>query len=204
MAEDLTDYLSEKGIKVNYIHSDVKTLQRIEILHDLRRGAYDVIVGVNLLREGLDLPEVSLVAILDADKEGFLRNATTLIQTMGRAARHLDGHVIMYADKITRSMEAAIKETQRRRNIQEDYNKKHGIVPASIQKEIKKSSLPSQTKSKIVEYYSYDPETKGDIILTPRQRIEGLQKEMERAVKDLKFEKAILIREKIIELKQRS
>src|SRR3989338_5690079 len=118
MAEDLTDFLADEGIKVNYIHSDIKTLQRLEILHDLRLGNYDVIVGVNLLREGLDLPEVSLVVIFDADKEGFLRNAMTLIQTMGRAARHLDGHVIMFADKTTKSMAEAIKETDRRRNVQ--------------------------------------------------------------------------------------
>ena len=132
MAEDLSEHLADNGIKVNYIHSEIKTLQRLEIIHDLRSGNYDVLVGVNLLREGLDLPEVSLVAILDADKEGFLRNATTLIQTMGRAARHIDGHVIMYADKITRSMTNAIQETERRRKVQEEFNIEHGITPTTI------------------------------------------------------------------------
>ena len=181
MAEDLTEYLAERDIKVNYIHSEIKTLQRLEIIHDLRLGNYDVIVGVNLLREGLDLPEVSLVVILDADKEGFLRNATTLIQTMGRAARHIDGHVIMYADKITRSMKNAIDETNRRRAVQEAYNKKHGIIPASIIKAIKKSDLPASKKEKI----------------TP----DSLQKQMERAVHDLHFDRAIAIREQILALR---
>ncbi|TSC91902.1 MAG: excinuclease ABC subunit B [Parcubacteria group bacterium Licking1014_17] len=205
MAEDLTEYLSEQGIKVNYIHSDVKTLERIEIIHDLRLGNYDVIVGVNLLREGLDLPEVSLVAILDADKEGFLRNTTTLIQTMGRAARHINGHVIMYADKITGSMDTAIKETERRRGVQEEYNKKHGTTPASIEKEIKKSDLPSSTsKEKISRWYSYDPtDAEAEKHLTPSQRVEWLTKLMNRAIKDLRFEEALVIRNQILELKKR-
>ncbi|MEK7583281.1 MAG: excinuclease ABC subunit UvrB [Patescibacteria group bacterium] len=203
MAEDLTDFLAEAGIKVNYIHSDIKTLQRLEILHDLRLGNYDVIVGVNLLREGLDLPEVSLVAILDADKEGFLRNATTLIQTMGRAARHLNGHVIMYADKLTRSMDNAMKETDRRRKVQVTHNTKHGITPESIVKEVKRSSLPAAKKEKISKWYSYQP---GDAIdeskLTPSQRIDRLQKEMERAVHDLQFEKALWLREQMLQLRK--
>ncbi|OGN28430.1 MAG: excinuclease ABC subunit B [Candidatus Yanofskybacteria bacterium RIFCSPLOWO2_01_FULL_49_25] len=206
MAEDLTDFLADEGIKVNYIHSDIKTLQRLEILHDLRLGNYDVIVGVNLLREGLDLPEVSLVAILDADKEGFLRNATTLIQTMGRAARHLDGHVIMYADKITKSMDAAMKETDRRRNVQIAYNKKHHITPASIIKAIKKTDLPSSqagNKEKISKWYSYSPgEAEDETKLPIRERIERMTKQMERAVHDLQFEKALWIREQILALKK--
>ena len=203
MAEDLTDYLAEAGIKVNYIHSDIKTLQRLEILHDLRLGNYDVIVGVNLLREGLDLPEVSLVAILDADKEGFLRNATTLIQTMGRAARHLNGHVIMYADKLTRSMDNAMKETDRRRKVQITHNTKHGITPESIIKEVKRSSLPAAKKEKISKWYSYKPrDTVDESTLTPSQRIDRLHKDMERAVHDLQFEKALWLREQILALRK--
>ena len=137
MAEDLADYLLELGIKVHYLHSEVQTIERVEILRDLRLGAYDVIVGINLLREGLDLPEVSLVAILDADKEGFLRSEQSLIQTMGRAARHVNGTVIMYADKMTDSMKRAMDETNRRRAIQVKYNEEHGIVPASIVKAVR-------------------------------------------------------------------
>ncbi|MEK7615811.1 MAG: excinuclease ABC subunit UvrB [Patescibacteria group bacterium] len=206
MAEDLTEYLAEAGIKVNYIHSEIKTLQRLEIIHDLRLGNYDVIVGVNLLREGLDLPEVSLVAILDADKEGFLRNATTLIQTMGRAARHLDGKVIMYADKVTRSMKNAIDETTRRRKVQEEFNKKHNITPATIIKAIKRSDLGgSKKQEKISKWYSYDVDDKFDESkLTPNQRIEILQKQMERAVHDLQFEKALWLREQILQLRKNS
>ncbi len=204
MAEDLSEHLAEKGIKVNYIHSEIKTLERLEIIHDLRLGNYDVIVGVNLLREGLDLPEVSLIAILDADKEGFLRNATTLIQTMGRAARHLDGHVIMYADKMTGSMENAIRETERRRKIQEEYNAKHGITPASIQKVVKRSDLPSSKKSKISRWYSYDPiDNKEDLEKLPTaRRIEIMTKQMERAVKELKFEYALYLREEVLRLRK--
>lgn len=205
MAEDLSEHLADNGIKVNYIHSEIKTLQRLEIIHDLRLGNYDVLVGVNLLREGLDLPEVSLVAILDADKEGFLRNATTLIQTMGRAARHIDGHVIMYADKITRSMANAIQETERRRKVQEEYNRKHGITPTTIIKMIKRSDLSSGKKARISKWYSYDPADKGTEIehLTPSAQMERLQKEMERAVKELKFERAMMLREQMLKLRKR-
>jgi excinuclease ABC subunit B len=206
MAEDLTDYLHDEGVKVNYIHSEIKTLQRLEIIHDLRLGNYDVIVGVNLLREGLDLPEVSLVAILDADKEGFLRNATTLIQTMGRAARHVQGRVIMYADKITKSMKQALQETDRRRKKQEAHNTKHGIEPQTIVKSLKRTDLHSSSssnKTKIGKWYSYSPADKeADERLTPNQRIQRLQKEMDQAVKKLKFERAIALREEILRLKR--
>ncbi len=204
MAEDLTDYLTNAGIKVNYIHSEIKTLQRLEIIHDLRLGTYDVIVGVNLLREGLDLPEVSLVAILDADKEGFLRNTTTLIQTMGRAARHVSGRVIMYADKLTRSMDNAIKETQRRRKKQEKYNTAHGIEPKTIIKSLKRTDLSASTqKTKMGKWYSIDPNDKEALErLTPRQRMERLEKEIEQAAKKLKFERAIALREELLKLKR--
>ena len=204
MAEDLSEHLADNGIKVNYIHSEIKTLQRLEIIHDLRLGNYDVLVGVNLLREGLDLPEVSLVAILDADKEGFLRNATTLIQTMGRAARHIDGHVIMYADKITRSMTNAIQETERRRKVQEEFNIEHGITPTTIIKTLKRSDLSSGKKARISKWYSYDPSDRNNEVehLTPNAQMERLQKEMERAVKELKFERAMVIREQILKLRK--
>jgi len=204
MAEDLTEYLAEAGIKVNYIHSEIKTLDRLEIIHDLRLGNYDVIVGVNLLREGLDLPEVSLIAILDADKEGFLRNATTLIQTMGRAARHLEGHVIMYADKVTRSMQNAITETDRRRKIQEKFNLDHNITPETIVKVVKKIDLiGKKPTTKIGRWYSYDVEDKADLENLPvAKRIEYLTKEMQRAVKELQFERALYLREEIQKIKK--
>ena len=203
MAEDLSEHLADNGVKVNYIHSEIKTLQRLEIIHDLRLGNYDVIVGVNLLREGLDLPEVSLVAILDADKEGFLRNTTTLIQTMGRAARHVDGHVIMYADKITRSMANAIKETARRRKAQEEFNIKNGITPTTIIKAVKRSDLPSSKKARISKWYSYDPSDKEELEhLTPIKQLDRLQKDMERAVKELKFERAMILREQILKIRK--
>lgn len=198
MAEDLTDYLATNGIKVNYIHSEIKTLARLEILRDLRLGKYDVIVGVNLLREGLDLPEVSLVAILDADKEGFLRNTTTLIQTMGRAARHVNGHIILYADKLTRSMANAIDEINRRRIVQEKYNKKFGITPKSIIKEVKESGLPSQRAviSSTPRVEDFD-ETRIPTGLKAERLIEQMTKAMEKAVKDLQFDRALFIREQI-------
>ena len=165
MAEELSDYLSEKGIKVQYLHSDVDTFDRLEILRDLRLGKYDVLVGINLLREGLDLPEVSLVAILDADKEGYLRSETALMQTMGRAARHVEGMVIMYADVKTGSMKRAIEEVKRRRKIQEGYNQQHHITPESIQKEISQSLVAGFTPSK------KDKETGEQIILPPVSEI---------------------------------
>ncbi|OIP06653.1 excinuclease ABC subunit B [Candidatus Berkelbacteria bacterium CG06_land_8_20_14_3_00_43_10] len=200
MAEDLSAYLEEKKYKVHYLHSGVDTLERIETLTKLRTGAYDIIVGVNLLREGLDLPEVSLVAILDADKEGFLRSETSLIQTIGRAARNINGQVILYADTITRSMERAISETNRRRKIQIEYNKKHGITPKSIQKEIKDITQELQLVShakKVRELLA--TESLGNL-----ENIDGLikekEKEMKHAAKELDFELATILRDEVIEL----
>ena len=200
MAEDLSEYLAEEKIKVNYIHSEIKTLKRLEIIHDLRLGNYDVVVGVNLLREGLDLPEVSLIAILDADKEGFLRNATTLIQTMGRAARNVDGHIVMYADKKTKSMEAATKETLRRRKVQKKYNLKNKITPTTIYKEIKKSDLPAASAPKVI-YAGYDLSKSSDF-MSSKIKLAELQKEIDKAVKKLDFERAMVIREQMKELKK--
>ncbi|MDO8618570.1 MAG: excinuclease ABC subunit UvrB [Candidatus Daviesbacteria bacterium] len=195
-AEDLTDYLSEKGIKVQYLHSDVKTLERSDILNSLRLGEFDVIVGINLLREGLDLPEVSLVAILDADKEGFLRSRTALIQTMGRAARHLEGKVIMYADIVTGSMKAAIDEVTRRREYQEDFNSKHGIVPKAIVKPM---------RDRLVEKIEEELKEKGlsidDIPPSERARmVKKLEEQMREAAEVLDFETAARIRDQIKEL----
>ena len=205
MAEDLSEYLSEAGIKVNYLHSEIKTLDRLEIIKNLRTGTYDTIVGVNLLREGLDLPEVSLIAILDADKEGFLRNATTLIQTMGRAARNLNGHVIMYADKITESMRNAINETLRRRKIQEKYNQENNITPQTIIKVIKDYDLPiSKTSSAKAElYYGTDKILDEDEIVNISEALERLNKLMQKAVKRLDFEEALMIRHQIQKIKEK-
>ncbi len=205
LAEDLADYLIERGLKVHWIHSEVKTLIRPELLKDLREGRVDVMVGVNLLREGLDLPEVSLVAILDADKEGFLRNETTLIQTMGRAARHVSGKVILYADRITGSMQQAIKEVKRRRKIQEDWNRYHGIIPKSIIKPIRPSIVGEakeieeaiqKIEEKDVKNLKKNPKLK-------KQLIEALEKEMWHAAKDWDFERAAKIRDRIKKLKQK-
>ena len=201
MAEDMAEFLAENGVKTNYIHSEIKTLDRLEIIKGLRTGQYDVIVGVNLLREGLDLPEVSLIAIFDADKEGFLRNATTLIQTMGRAARHINGHIILYADKTTRSMKTAINETLRRRKIQEDHNQKNSITPRSIKKVIKDYDLPIKKKrEKIYEHMNISdaPAAWYDI----SGMIKQLEKTMTKAVKQLDFETALMIREQILKLKK--
>ena len=199
MAEDLADYLREMGIKVHYLHSEIETLERVEILRDLRLGVYDVVVGINLLREGLDLPEVSLVAILDADKEGFLRSADALIQTIGRAARHVDGHVIMYADVITESMRRAIDETYRRRKIQMEYNKAHGITPVGIRKAIK--DITDRVKAVAEARASYS--AGGDIPKDELVRlIKDLEFQMKQAAKNLEFEKAALLRDQIIELRR--
>jgi excinuclease ABC subunit B len=200
MAEDLTNYLKEIGIKVTYMHSEIKTLERIEIIRDLRLGKYDVLVGINLLREGLDIPEVSLVAILDADKEGFLRSERSLIQTIGRAARNANGHVIMYADTITKSMEIAINETKRRRKIQEEYNKKHGIVPQTIRKEIRDVIRATYAAEEPQKYETVPKVSK----MTKKEReklIENLEKEMKEMAKALNFERAAELRDLILELK---
>jgi excinuclease ABC subunit B len=202
MAEDLTEYLREMEINVNYLHSEVDTLERVEILRDLRMGVYDVIIGVNLLREGLDLPEVSLIGILDADKEGFLRSETALVQTIGRAARHVEGTVIMYADKMTDSMRGAIDETARRREIQQAYNEAHGIEPASIVKEVK------DLTQRVRQMAESDREMRGEPSPAdlPRADLDKLIRELERQMKDaaqrLEFEKAAVLRDQIIELRQ--
>jgi excinuclease ABC subunit B len=200
MAEDLSDYLRDLGVNVHYLHSEIQTIERVEILRDLRLGAYDVVVGVNLLREGLDLPEVSLVAILDADKEGFLRSDTALIQTVGRAARHINGTAVLYADEITDSMRRAIDETERRREIQVAYNQEHGIEPASIVKEVR--DLTDRVRRQAA------PEEKPGVGLAqlPRDElarlIRELKKQMKAAADNLEFEKAALLRDRIFELRQ--
>jgi excinuclease ABC subunit B len=198
MAEELSDYLREMEIKTHYLHSEVETLERVEILRDLRLGVYDVVVGINLLREGLDLPEVSLVAILDADKEGYLRSEEALIQTMGRAARHLNAHVIMYADTITQSMQKAIEETGRRREVQEAYNKEHGITPQGIRKAIKDITERVQAVAETRTPYVVTPISKDEIA----QLIRQLESQMKAAAKNLEFEKAAMIRDRIIELRK--
>jgi len=198
MAEELSDYLREMEIKTHYLHSEVETLERVEILRDLRLGVYDVVVGINLLREGLDLPEVSLVAILDADKEGYLRSEEALIQTMGRAARHLNAHVIMYADTITQSMQKAIEETRRRREIQGAYNKEHGITPQGIRKAIKDITERVQAVAETRTPYTVTPIPKEEI----SHLIKQLESQMKAAAKNLEFEKAALLRDRIIELRK--
>ncbi len=225
MAEDLSAYLQEMGLKVHYLHSEVETLERVQILKDLRLGTYDVLVGINLLREGLDLPEVSLVAILDADREGFLRSETSLIQTMGRAARHISGRVLLYADEVTESMQRAIAETNRRREIQVRYNQEHGITPQSISKPIR-DLIDIQQVAEEIE--SYQPSTEvltaqeliklaesqrakvpWDVarllMLSPQeleQTIEALEREMRRAAANLEFEKAAALRDQVVELRR--
>ncbi len=201
MAEELTDYLMDLGIKVAYLHSEIETIERTRIIRDLRKGVYDVLVGVNLLREGLDIPEVSLVAILDADKEGFLRSERSLIQTAGRAARNVNGTVILYADTITGSMERAIREMRRRRRIQEEYNKKHGITPQSIKKAIK-DILDSVYEK---DYYTVpiEEEVKEASPWEIEEKIKKLEREMKKAAEELAFEKAAMIRDEIKALKRR-
>jgi excinuclease ABC subunit B len=204
MAEDLSEYLIEMGIKTHYLHAEIDTLERIEILRDLRLGVYDAVVGVNLLREGLDLPEVSLVAILDADKEGFLRSTRALIQNIGRAARHVEGRVIMYADKMTDSMQEAIEETNRRREIQEAYNEEHGIEPKSIVKEVQDLTDRVRSMRKAIEQEAEEEEAAiADMEIDEISLlIKDLESEMKLAAKQLEFEKAALIRDQIIELRQ--
>ena len=201
MSEDLTDYLKEIGIKVNYLHSEIKTLERIEIIRELRLGTYDVLVGINLLREGLDIPEVSLVAILDADKEGFLRSERSLIQTIGRAARNSNGHVIMYADRMTDSMRAAIDETARRREKQIAYNEKHGITPTTIKKQIRDSIRATHEADETASYA--EKATQGKKLTKDEKEslLASLEKEMKEAAKALDFERAATLRDTILELK---
>ena len=214
MSEDLTDYLLELGVKVRYLHSEIDTIERIEILRDLRLGEFDVLVGINLLREGLDLPEVSLVAILDADKEGFLRSQTSLIQTIGRAARNVDGQVIMYADNITDSMRVALNETNRRRGLQQAYNEEHGIDPQTIRKAVtdillvlrgqeEGAPVPEKLSSKRVQV---DEQARRDLAELPEddlhRLIHSLELEMEEAAEDLRFEYAARLRDEIRELRR--
>ena len=200
MAEDLTEYLNENGIKVRYLHSDIDTLERIEIIRDLRLGEFDVLVGINLLREGLDIPEIALVAILDADKEGFLRSETSLIQTIGRAARNSEGHVIMYADSITDSMRAAIEETERRRAIQQAYNEEHHITPTTIKKAVRDLITISQAAEPVTNKVTKDLES------MDRQELEKLVKEltkkMNQAAAELNFEEAVVLRDRMVEVKK--
>jgi excinuclease ABC subunit B len=198
MAEELADYLVEMGVKTHYLHSEIDTLERVDILRALRMGVYDVVVGINLLREGLDLPEVSLVAILDADKEGYLRSEQALVQTMGRASRHIDGHVIMYADTITGSMERAMRETQRRRQLQEAYNREHDITPQGIKKAIRDITERVRAVTETRAGYLAKPVAKEDIA----RLIKDLEKQMKTAARNLEFEKAALLRDRIIELRQ--
>jgi excinuclease ABC subunit B len=200
MSEDLTDYLKEVGIKVRYLHSDIKTLERMAILRDLRLGTFHVLVGINLLREGLDLPEVSLVVILDADKEGFLRAERSLIQTIGRAARNSEGRVIMYGDKITDSMAKAIKETERRRSLQTAYNEKHGITPQTIRKKVRDVIEATKVAEQKTDYLSDLKEAK----MSKKDReaiIERLTADMKEAAKNLQFERAAELRDALMELK---
>ncbi|MFB5282858.1 excinuclease ABC subunit UvrB [Peribacillus sp. Hz7] len=202
MSEDLTDYLKEIGIKVQYLHSEVKTLERIEIIRELRMGKYDVLVGINLLREGLDIPEVSLVAILDADKEGFLRSERSLIQTIGRAARNANGHVIMYADRMTNSMELAIEETKRRREIQERYNEEHGIVPQTIQKEIRDVIRATHVAEESETYQEQSAPNYAKLSKKEREKVmQQLELDMKEAAKALDFERAAELRDLLLELK---
>jgi excinuclease ABC subunit B len=203
MAEDLTTYYQELGVKVRYLHSDIETLERIEILRDLRRGTFDVLVGINLLREGLDLPEVSLVAILDADKEGFLRSAGSLIQTVGRAARHVHGRAIMYGDRMTDSMKNAIGETDRRRAIQVAYNEEHGITPQSIVKSIDEVMSSVYERDYVTIPTSPDEAGKFKTQSELDAFIAGLQQQMKAAATNLEFEKAATIRDRIRQLKSR-
>ena len=201
MAEDLTDYLKEMGVLVRYLHSDIATIERADIIRDLRAGVFDVLVGINLLREGLDMPEVSLVAILDADKEGFLRSDTSLIQTMGRAARNVDGTVIMYADKITDSMQRAIDETERRRSIQEAYNKKHHITPKSVKKDVVNLIELTKVSEDKAEYKANSKDGK----LTKEalhKVITTVTAQMKAAAKNLEFEKAAELRDRLGKLRQ--
>jgi excinuclease ABC subunit B len=200
MAEDLTDYMKEAGIRVNYLHSDIDALERAKIIRDMRLDVFDVLVGINLLREGLDIPEITLVAILDADKEGFLRSETSLIQTIGRAARNSEGHVIMYADNMTDSMRNAISETERRRAVQELYNEEHHITPQTIQKRVGELISISRDVAARERKLEKDPESMTKKELT--KLIADVEKQMKAAAAELNFEMAAQLRDRMKELKQ--
>jgi excinuclease ABC subunit B len=205
MAEDLSEYLSELGLKVRYLHSEVETIERVEILRDLRLGTFDVLVGINLLREGLDLPEVSLIGILDADKIGFLRSATSLIQTIGRAARHLNGRVIMYADRVSDAMKAAIDETERRRRIQAEYNRVHGITPISISKSVQDLLVRHKEEKQGLARFDLELIEKQYNVVVPKERqalVKRLEQEMLELAKDLEFERAAVLRDEIRRLEE--
>jgi excinuclease ABC subunit B len=200
MAEDLTEYLKDIGIKVQYLHSDVSTFDRTDILRDLRLGVYDVVIGINLLREGLDLPEVSLVAIIDADKEGFLRSESSLIQTIGRAARHQEGTVIMYADNVTKSIVSSVAETRRRRKLQEDFNKEHGITPISIKKDIRVSLERSEEAKVDIDEIDLEKKAESFKLMDKSQRKKFLQElkfQIELHADMMEFEKAADLRDEI-------
>ena len=200
MAEDLTDYMRELGIRVKYLHSDIDTLERAEIIRDMRLDVFDVLVGINLLREGLDIPEITLIAIIDADKEGFLRSETSLIQTIGRAARNVEGHVIMYADTVTDSMRRAIEETERRRAIQEKYNEEHGITPQSIQKSVRE--LISISKKVAAEELRMEKDPESMSTKELEKLAKDLTKQMKKAAAELNFEAAAQLRDKLVEIKK--
>jgi excinuclease ABC subunit B len=200
MAEDLTKYMSEVGIRVRYLHSDIDTLERSEIIRDMRLDVFDVLVGINLLREGLDIPEISLVAILDADKEGFLRSSTSLIQTVGRAARNSEGHVVMYADTITDSIRTTLDETARRRAIQQKYNEENGITPQTIKKAVRDLISISKAVAKEEQTFEKDPESMNEKEL--KKLIASVEKNMRKAAADLNFEAAAELRDKMLNLKK--
>jgi excinuclease ABC subunit B len=207
MAEDLTDYLAELGLKVRYLHSEIETIERVEILRDLRLGTFDVLVGINLLREGLDLPEVSLIAILDADKVGFLRSATSLIQTIGRAARNVNGRVIMYADRMSEAMRSAIDETSRRRKAQEEFNRAHGITPTTISKSIQDILVRKREERRKSEEDNLEVLTRGYNVLVPREKkalVKALEGEMLELAKNLDFERAAVVRDTIRKIREMS
>jgi excinuclease ABC subunit B len=195
MSEDLTDYLTQKGVKVRYLHSEIETIQRTDIIRKLRLGEFDCLVGINLLREGLDIPEVSLVAILDADKEGFLRNETSLVQTIGRAARNVNGTVILYCDKKTEAIESAVAETNRRRKVQEEFNREHGITPQTIRKSVAASQLEEKEKGA-----KEGKQSKGEL----RAIAINLEMEMQKAAEELDFEKAIELRDRLLDVQRQA
>jgi excinuclease ABC subunit B len=202
MAEDLTQYYLQAGLRVRYLHSDIDTLERVEVIRDLRLGKFDALVGINLLREGLDLPEVSLVAILDADKEGYLRSATSLVQTAGRAARHVGGEVIMYADRVTESMAVALSETERRRAIQDAYNREHGITPESIRRSIRDVLRSVEERDYYTVPIEAPEEARFESAEAREETLRQLEKEMKDAAKRLDFERAAELRDRIRSLRK--